>query len=1258
VLATSPSPRSSTSDDANEHSLHWVAGSISVNCIMQIHIRVRPTQGYHYPHRIDDLQLDSSARLETIQESYSTQGSTTRLYYGPHELPLNSSIGSHNFEDGAIIECCRSPTLSAALSACLKDLDRVKKLHLHERTRNNLVKILQTPIHIQNDTDHDIWQPSSWSNDSIKSRTINFATMKAVIQRQDRYLVHDLPQCNNCQSLYDGLQTHKVWSGGNGGRKSKWNSQAHIFKPLKKDGTGPTTNWILLDAKLTIMNQIKRELSSGFSSEDYVEEFVRRDHSRHGSSNTPNRRNATTRSPSRARDDSESYLAHLAASPPRSEPSPQQSPARNRMRPSPAMNNDTPNSTSTKYIPQYASGPFSILATLHLALHAKHKRLKGRRMLTLTEDELKRLAQPICRSNLYDKTRIRGRNAFKCMDTLIEKKLVRKEIVRNPSTNSEIEKWGLLTDGELMGGFCEQFERAVSKVVPRGDVKARASGKSINVVLCMDTREDAHYLERMKWQCEDEDIPFIEKELPAGDYIFLEESLEEIVPLVIERKSWSDLADSCSGKGRANNRLDCVRLDSSDGMGCAGNCQLCKMKRCGCTQILFVIEGERCQGVQRNVSCSVNNPCNACKLLSERHGVTQTDLEEVLSRLQIDHGCHIHYTKSFNDTAQSLFVIRTLLQSNACFASRMLEKASRGSSLSYNLYRSNAQRRIESTCERKDGQLDSLNEWDIQSLITAIGDSPWDESTVSLLLGSEQTDRLQKKAKTTSDKPPNETIVLDSDDDSVKMVANHAQQKQPETIRLDFDSDDSIVILDDEPEMKLPRKRKLSHSSTKPSRGKNGSTLLQCSSESENPLLVLHGLAEYEARFGKVLEKIWREVYQTADGDLNVFYDKSVRVLNNTTKSSPFPFLHWSTISAFSLWLQLIVGIQVRFVVRGTDVVSEIRHKQNSSTSSVKKYSTPNSGPAPQTQQFSSDLYSSPRQTEKAASKPPARQLPPFSATNALREARLQRFDNSYRSSSAKSKEWQFPQSITQPLSSTTWSCQHCTLENDLVSKKCEACGYPSGRLNINKPSDTTQYSIPERNNYQSFVADSHLSNKWTCQQCTLQNDYDSMQCSVCGHPGNPSALNPQSFQSNSETWFCRTCSSENRKSENRCNGCGDENPSPTDTPAKKRVKCGACGCEGHNRSTATEENCDAYYNDKEIERREKLRQKKEDAIRQEKERVKQMEKEGETAGTLHEEWLAKTEELKRNHAQAEEYRNNELKRAREKIKRLEKRQR
>ncbi|KAL3809366.1 hypothetical protein ACHAXA_004369 [Cyclostephanos tholiformis] len=32
-----------------------------------------------------------------------------------------TSIGSHNIDDGALLECCRSPAMSAAVSACLKD---------------------------------------------------------------------------------------------------------------------------------------------------------------------------------------------------------------------------------------------------------------------------------------------------------------------------------------------------------------------------------------------------------------------------------------------------------------------------------------------------------------------------------------------------------------------------------------------------------------------------------------------------------------------------------------------------------------------------------------------------------------------------------------------------------------------------------------------------------------------------------------------------------------------------------------------------------------------------------------------------------------------------------------------------------------------------------------------------------------------------------------------------------------------------------
>ena len=72
--------------------------------MVQVSINVRPRNGYHYPNKIDRLDIDSADRLETIQEKYSTAGSTTRLYYGRHELPLNSSVGSHNLPEHAIIE--------------------------------------------------------------------------------------------------------------------------------------------------------------------------------------------------------------------------------------------------------------------------------------------------------------------------------------------------------------------------------------------------------------------------------------------------------------------------------------------------------------------------------------------------------------------------------------------------------------------------------------------------------------------------------------------------------------------------------------------------------------------------------------------------------------------------------------------------------------------------------------------------------------------------------------------------------------------------------------------------------------------------------------------------------------------------------------------------------------------------------------------------------------------------------------------------
>mmetsp|Transcript_30118 Transcript_30118/g.62990 ORF Transcript_30118/g.62990 Transcript_30118/m.62990 type:complete len:1434 (-) Transcript_30118:244-4545(-) len=697
--------------------------------MVQVSIHVRPTQGYHYPHKIDLLQIDSAERLESIQEKYATTGSTTRLYIGGQELPLNSSVGSHNLDDYAILECCRSPAMSAALSACLKDLDKIKKLPLIDRTREKLTGILQTPAVVSRDPNHDIWQTKSWNEDSLKSRTINFATMKAVLQRQDRYATHDLPQCNDCQNLFDALDAHNVWKGGGPSKRNFLKQQAHIFKPKKKDGQ-PSTNWILLEEKLNVQQKVRRECSTALQF-DYLEEFVRRDHARH---ETETRQEHSQQPHDGFDDTSDSHLAHLAASPPRRRGVsllPRQNGSRVNDGISLArITAPSPKSSRKPYIPQYASGPFSVLATLHLAMQSRHKLSNGRRLLTLTEDQLKRMAQPMCRSNLYDKGRIRGRNAFACMEGLIEKGLVRKEIVRNAETGGEIEKWGLLRDGEVLGELCADFDRAVNHVLPICREKMQNASKNMNLALCLDVREDVHLLKRMKWSCEDEDISFIERELPAGDYLFVDQrnGQEYVLPLVIERKSWSDLADSCLGKGRALNRLDCVKLGSDS--ECSGNCQLCKMKRCGAQKLMFIVEGERCvgsDGVHRTAKkCTKDKCCSACRLINERHNVTQDVLEGVLDRLQISHGCHIHYTKCYNETIQSLFDIRSLLQTS--------QSGTFGESLPYDLYASNA-RRGSTTILQFPLKTTSVQEANAEAIMASVANGEWDLVMVRDLLG-------------------------------------------------------------------------------------------------------------------------------------------------------------------------------------------------------------------------------------------------------------------------------------------------------------------------------------------------------------------------------------------------------------------------------------------------------------------------------------------------------------------------------------------
>jgi ERCC4-type nuclease len=1343
-----------------------------------VSIHVRPTSGYHHPNKIDHLLIDSAERLETIQEKYSSAGSsTTRLYYGDHELPLNSSIGSHNFDDGTILECCRSPAMSAALTACLKDFEKIKKLSVQERTMENLLKILQTPTHIRNDPDHEMWK--SWSNDKLKTRTINLATIKAVLQRQGRYHVHDLPKCTDCQSLFAALEQHNVWTNGNGG--SAFKQQAHIFKPQKKDGN-PSTNWILLEEKLRIQTSIRSDFSSGLlqftpgydtPSIDWLEEFVRRDHARHCSTEQQSSlvgRNdyASTADP----------LAYLVNTPPRQRSSPLRSNGSSRRsnnnRSLSAVAQSPPTQSASSYIPQYASGPFAVLAALHLAMHSKHLYSNGRRLLTLTEDQLKRMAQPLCRSNLYDKARIRGRNAFACMDGLIEKQLVRKEIVRNNNAGAdggEIEKWGLLRDAEELGMKCADFDRAVNHVIPLRSFNGHTHKlkSSMHIALCLDTREDVHLLERMKMSCKDENVPFIEKELPAGDYLFIDQSgLEEyVLPLVVERKSWSDLADSCLGRGRAVNRLDCVKLGSSSG-GCSGNCQLCKMKRCGCRRVMFIIEGERCLGtdsVHRTAKkCTKESCCSACKLLSERHEVTQDALEGVLHRLQIEHGCFIVYSRSYNETMSLLFDIRTLLEeSNHIFGEERLL---------FETYASNARRKSSAKVHQaQQPRPTRVQDVNVETMVSLVGSCEWDLDLVHSFCGEvsdlgarpnyspsrrktsdksdgivielneseDDEDSLSDLDCANNDRTQTNTVYLDSNsedeiqlvteirgggdkynlssDDEVEALSyegvearggignnsqasnigsdcesdddpfsnlgrfNKDERRKSMATSLDSDdssSEDSIILLgqgnsaknrtlpaavpakltmsgkrgsmassvakrlhydsDDDSQYKQPCKASelpasasaLFKSTTPPSTTKKRKASNYMNYEKRNvnlhctervyPLLILHGWADYDRQFHHRLDKMWKEIcpYKSDNDQMNDFYTESVYRLKARIQDSGFALIRRRTLMRFTLWMQLAIGVQIRSVqrMRFADEIKSYFHQSETPLRAIRSLALSSGSFAPETTRLGPRSTPAASSTHRTASRDRVFQSAmksvdknyPTSSNrdiDSVREARLKRFDK-------QSSERQDQNPIT------TWSCLECTFENNLADATCAMCGcIAPSKL----PSMTVQM--------------------WSCSRCTFQNEIDCNVCSACDTPKTTSLD------------IVAKAVSTSLPSPYRPN----HSMSSSKVASKRVARCGACGKEDHTRANATEFNCPAYNDEKEVDRREKIRLKREESLASEQAQIRAIEREAATSEKMQAELARINEELKRNNERAESFRREEIKRRKRKVQRLQKRQ-
>ena len=1178
----------------------------------------------HYPDKIDSLVLDSFDRLESIQQKYSKAGSNTktRLYFAGLELALNSSIGSHNFDNDAIIECCRSPALSAACTAVLKDFEELQQVPEGSRTREELMKWLTTPLNVHRDASHDIWKVSEWTNEKLKNRMINLALIKSVLQRQNRWEVHDLPECLTCLDLYRNLEEHKVWTGGRGndGRNHRtFSSHSHIFKPQKNNGN-PSTNYLLLDEKMSRLGRIRFQFdqgtlqyTNGFSNPplDYIEEFVRKEHARHPS---PSSRR------SRSNDD-EPHLEYIRTPPRRSATSSSGATS------SATPRRSTPASQSRPrvYTPQFASGPYAVLATLYNAMHGRVG--AGRRQLTLSESDLKRYGQRMCRSNLYDKSRQRGRNAFACIDGLVKKNLLRKEIIRGP-TGEDLEKYGLLQEGERYGEACAAYDFAVNQIFPIKPFPGTVRESSL--ALCLDTREDVHLLNRARGACQDNNVSFSERELPAGDYIFIRSGvIDTVAPIVIERKSWSDLADSCRGKGRTRSRLDCVRLG---GDGHCNGCQVCRMKRCGLSNVMFMIEGERCLAADSSPNrpakaCSANNPCTVCKGLLDRHEVSQKQLERVLTKLQSEHGCFVHYTKSYNETIEALFDIR-----------EVLERMPNAKNIPYSDYLSRSRG---SDMVVPPNRPSSATELSIMSLLPLVGGdwgrvgdllgvSPGTQSTAHSLRRRDESPRTagvdgrrQKKRRKPNDEP---VITLDSDsDDSVKVVnirgggydsddfgEGYAESQQSvQFMGFNLPDDDTREELNESQESVLLIDNRDDGGGKK----KSAIDLSDSDSDSDDSILYKDALGSSKKQSPTPSRQTLAAASRTQKSTSNANGDRDDEIcLLDSDEENSSTLVRRARAPPSSSRPPRARKRRAN----QTEAPLKINGNPASAIVLINGWADYEIALGKHLDDIWKDLFSQHQPSDITAEAITRLSgLEQLIGNEVVRRRTLQRlllwiqivYNVKVRSLNQASMSNEIRMQLggggsllardPQPATNSSTSARRSTASAAIAQVTAPKSNSQSDMLrearlrrfesSASASASATSSSLPTRRPPvapRAHSTSTKSSTTWSCPRCTLDNDFTLAKCQACDAdaPGKMPAL------ALSSTFAAAAFN--------------DAPVSSSDHQAKlsateRRQRCGACGLEGHNRGTATAQNCPAFNDPNEVERRRKKREQKEAQLRE-----------------------------------------------------------
>lgn len=935
--------------------------------MVQLSIKVRSKSSYAKAGKIKTLTVDSSQRLEEIVESGSL------LYSNGRELPLNSSFASNNAQEGDILESCSSPLMSSLLSAVLQDLNSIERLPEHERTQEKIQPLLGGAL-------LDPW-PDRWSFDSMKTRKICLATMKMVLQRDGRFNLKQVPKLSTLQEVYDFMQT--VWNSGNGNRRRGHNSMAHVFKPSAKNSNGkPSICWQLMDHKFQQAHQLRMTTDS--TSVDWIEAFVQRENGRHNRAiETPptitrrNNRSASKATPRQRR--------RLQPSPASRRTSATTTPCmncnqlaectcleescpfykqlccplcfignhprhiRNHQRvelTDPRVKTVLKERNKPGYCPEYQSGPFALLSTLSEASEGGQSG-HARREFSLSESRLKKIAQTRCRSNLYDR-QARGRSAFACIESLADKQLVRKELMPGQAEA----RFSLLPAGEAMAKLCRTFETSLDEVLREKTLDVlRQPYRKEDVSIIVDSREDATYAKRLLEHCQDRGLPCANRELPAGDYLFVTKppnDEEKVLPLVIERKSWSDLADSVSGSGKGHRRLDCVRIDG-DGVCSTGRCQLCRMKASGCSKVMFIIEGARCLNRDGENKCNNTKRCKYCKELQERHNLSHEELEEVLYQLQAKHGCLLHFTRGYNETIVSLQIMHRILVSNSSSGddpqlAQAIQISQGGSAaaplsqdtnLSYAKFCSNARR---SRCNdgilkffggAKKGRVRRVG---AESFIRSIRDDKVVSIFASDSAGTQAggVENLDRAFSSTGPVAGGvEVVEIDSDDD------RSYDASQNSIILLDEDpswtsakaSSNLLVEVDSDGSEEPPIKQ----------RGKNVDVLVldddageRCGADANKsvPFFVLSGMYEYDTDYFHDVNKVWQSAYRSEASKSRNNFRVAVLDQLRSIQTDQLPLVKRESMLYWALKIQLRNQVLLH-AARSSECINQLQHHWN-----------------------------------------------------------------------------------------------------------------------------------------------------------------------------------------------------------------------------------------------------------------------------------------------------------------------------------------